>query len=106
MKYLLLGLLKIYRWLISPLLGNNCRFYPSCSHYAEQALLQHGLGYGLWLTLRRLLRCHPWHPGGYDPVPEDEVESAIVDSEKSLPRTERLKSEGLNKNCCLKQRAK
>nr|WP_304956739.1 membrane protein insertion efficiency factor YidD [Zooshikella harenae] len=106
MKRLLLRLLKIYRWLISPLLGNNCRFYPSCSHYAEQALQQHGVSYGLWLTVRRLLCCHPWHPGGYDPVPGDDAASVMVDSEKSLPRTDRLKSDGLNKYCCLKQRAK
>ncbi len=67
-KFLLL-LLRVYRYLLSPWLGNRCRFYPSCSHYAETALQECGIAQGLWLTLRRLLRCHPLHPGGYDPVP-------------------------------------
>ena len=63
------ALVKLYRFAISPLLGNNCRFEPSCSEYAEEALHRHGAGKGLWLAVRRLGRCHPWHPGGYDPVP-------------------------------------
>jgi putative membrane protein insertion efficiency factor len=62
-------LVKFYRYTVSPLLGNNCRFEPSCSEYAEQALHRHGAAKGLWLAVRRLGRCHPWHPGGYDPVP-------------------------------------
>jgi uncharacterized protein len=65
---LLIGLLTIYRYLISPWLGNRCRFYPSCSAYAQQAILEMGILRGLALSLWRLLRCHPWHPGGYDPV--------------------------------------
>jgi putative membrane protein insertion efficiency factor len=69
MKYLLIGLLKLYRLLISPLYGNVCRYYPSCSAYALRAVEVHGAARGSWLTLRRLLRCHPWAPGGYDPVP-------------------------------------
>jgi uncharacterized protein len=69
MKTLLLALLRIYRWLLSPWLGNRCRFFPSCSEYASEALQQHGLWQGGKLALRRLLRCHPWHAGGYDPVP-------------------------------------
>ncbi|MBG0844820.1 membrane protein insertion efficiency factor YidD [Pseudomonas chengduensis] len=69
MKRLAISLLRGYQYLISPLLGPRCRFHPSCSHYAIEALQQHGLLRGLWLTLRRLLRCHPWHPGGHDPVP-------------------------------------
>ena len=59
-----------YRYALSPLLGPRCRFYPSCSAYALEALEQHGAIEGAWLSLRRILRCHPWHPGGYDPVPE------------------------------------
>jgi putative membrane protein insertion efficiency factor len=55
------------RW-ISPALGQHCRFAPSCSHYAVDALRVHGALRGTWLTARRLLRCHPWNPGGYDPV--------------------------------------
>lgn len=66
---LLLALLKFYRYALSPLLGPRCRFHPSCSEYACVALQKHGLGSGLWLLLRRLARCHPWHPGGVDPVP-------------------------------------
>ncbi|CAD5376195.1 Putative membrane protein insertion efficiency factor [Pseudomonas sp. OF001] len=70
MKRLLLGLVRAYQYLISPLLGPRCRFQPSCSHYTIEALQRHGALRGSWLTLCRLLRCHPWHPGGYDPVPE------------------------------------
>lgn len=58
-----------YRYFISPLLGPRCRFEPTCSSYAEQALKQHGLVKGIGLTLRRVGKCHPWHHGGYDPVP-------------------------------------
>jgi len=66
---LLLFLIRIYRYALSPLLGPRCRFYPSCSEYASEALQRHGLLAGLALALRRLSRCHPWHPGGVDPVP-------------------------------------
>ena len=68
-KYALLWLIKIYQYLISPLLAPSCRFTPSCSHYAKEAILKHGAIYGSWMSLRRVLRCNPWHPGGYDPVP-------------------------------------
>ncbi len=69
MKYVLIGFLKAYRLLISPLYGNVCRYYPSCSAYALRAVQVHGAIKGSWLAGRRLLRCHPWSPGGYDPVP-------------------------------------
>ena len=69
MKYLLIGLLKLYRLVISPLYGNVCRYYPSCSAYALRAVSVHGAVKGSWLAARRLLRCHPWAAGGYDPVP-------------------------------------
>jgi uncharacterized protein len=58
-----------YQRFISPLLGPRCRFAPSCSAYALEALRRHGAARGLWLTIRRLARCHPFNPGGYDPVP-------------------------------------
>jgi putative membrane protein insertion efficiency factor len=57
-----------YRYILSPWIGNQCRFYPSCSHYAEDAINTFGIAKGSYLTLRRLLKCHPWHPGGLDPV--------------------------------------
>ena len=63
-------LVRLYQRLISPLLPPACRFYPSCSAYAVQALERHGAVRGSWLTVRRLCRCHPFHPGGIDPVPE------------------------------------
>ncbi|HUX25468.1 MAG TPA: membrane protein insertion efficiency factor YidD [Burkholderiales bacterium] len=69
MSRLLLVLIKGYRYFISPLLGQSCRFFPSCSDYAAQAIEKHGAAYGGWLSLKRIARCHPWHPGGYDPVP-------------------------------------
>lgn len=65
----LMGLVMAYRLLISPSLGSNCRFEPSCSAYSLQALRQHGAATGSYLTLRRLARCHPWCDGGHDPVP-------------------------------------
>jgi putative membrane protein insertion efficiency factor len=61
--------IRVYRLALSPLLPPSCRFYPSCSHYAEEALLEHGIVRGSWLAARRLLRCHPWAPAGVDPVP-------------------------------------
>ena len=67
---LLTWLVRLYRFLISPLLGSNCRYEPSCSQYALDALDQHGAFAGAWLTLKRLGRCQPWGGYGYDPVPE------------------------------------
>lgn len=69
MKWLLIGLVNLYRWFISPLLGPRCRFYPTCSEYALIALRHHGAIKGSWLALKRIGKCHPAHPGGLDPVP-------------------------------------
>jgi putative membrane protein insertion efficiency factor len=69
LRLLLIGLLKAYRFAISPLYGQVCRYHPTCSAYALEAVETHGALRGMWLALRRLLRCHPWNPGGYDPVP-------------------------------------
>lgn len=67
--WVLVGLLTVYRRFISPLLGPRCRFYPSCSTYALEAVQLHGALRGSWLAIRRLSRCHPFHAGGLDPVP-------------------------------------
>lgn len=65
----LLALVRLYQWTLSPFLGGQCRYWPTCSHYAVEALKTHGGIKGSWLTARRLLRCHPFAKGGYDPVP-------------------------------------
>jgi putative membrane protein insertion efficiency factor len=67
---MLIAIIKFYKYFISPVLGDRCRFYPSCSNYSLEALQLHGALIGSYLTLRRLLRCHPFHEGGIDPVPE------------------------------------
>ena len=68
---LLLGLVRFYRFCISPMIGPHCRFEPTCSQYAVTAIGKHGAALGLWLTVKRLGKCHPLHLGGFDPVPED-----------------------------------
>lgn len=68
-KLLLLTCIRLYRWVIGPLLLPSCRFYPSCSAYALEAIHRHGAGRGFLLSARRLSKCHPFHPGGIDPVP-------------------------------------
>ncbi|HEV8644197.1 MAG TPA: membrane protein insertion efficiency factor YidD [Burkholderiales bacterium] len=62
-------LIKLYQYLLSPWVGSHCRFYPTCSEYAKAAIKTHGVLRGSWFAGRRLMRCHPWHPGGADPVP-------------------------------------
>lgn len=72
MKILFLLLIRGYRLILSPWVGGQCRFHPTCSVYAEQAIRRFGVLRGLWLTVRRIGKCHPWHPGGIDPVPASE----------------------------------
>ncbi len=69
MRKILILLLKMYQLGISPYLGRNCRFHPTCSSYAREAITRHGALRGSWMTARRIARCHPWHEGGVDPVP-------------------------------------
>ena len=69
MKLLLLWVLRAYQYTLRPLLGANCRFHPSCSDYAREAIERYGAARGSWLAARRIVRCHPYHAGGYDPVP-------------------------------------
>jgi putative membrane protein insertion efficiency factor len=73
----LITLIRCYQWLLSSLLGANCRFHPTCSVYAMEALQLYGMRRGLWLGVCRIGKCHPWHPGGYDPV----TPTPIVDLE-------------------------
>lgn len=87
-----IAFIRLYQLTISPMLGPTCRFAPSCSHYAQACLRDHGLLRGSWLTLRRLSRCHPFHPGGYDPPPPalaaDRSSSTLPTSEVGeSPRT-------------------
>jgi putative membrane protein insertion efficiency factor len=72
---LIVAPIAAYRRALSPLLGQRCRFHPSCSAYAQEAVSRYGAARGCWLALRRIVRCQPFHPGGYDPVP-DQVSAA------------------------------
>jgi len=69
MRHAMLGLIRLYQFLLSPWVGNHCRFHPTCSEYAKGAITRYGSIRGGWMAMRRLSRCHPWHPGGADPVP-------------------------------------
>ena len=69
MKYIALGLIRFYQKMISPLLPSACRFHPTCSHYGYEAIARYGVWKGGWMAAKRIGRCHPFHPGGYDPVP-------------------------------------
>jgi putative membrane protein insertion efficiency factor len=69
-KYLLLALIRLWQWTFSRVLPPTCRFYPSCSQYGYEAISRYGVLRGGWLTVKRVARCHPFNPGGYDPVPD------------------------------------
>jgi putative membrane protein insertion efficiency factor len=86
------ALLRGYQLAISPFLGQRCRFYPSCSEYAMEAVEKHGVVKGLWLGVKRVSRCHPLHPGGFDPVPEPGSERG-VDGSRSRLAEEKPESE-------------
>ena len=66
---IVMAVIRVYQRILSPILGGRCRFHPSCSHYGYEAVATHGALRGGWLALKRIGRCHPWNPGGYDPVP-------------------------------------
>ena len=71
MRQILIALIKLYRYAISPYLAPSCRYTPTCSSYAIEAVSRHGVFRGSWLAIKRIGRCHPWHEAGYDPVPEE-----------------------------------
>ncbi|MBX9870236.1 MAG: membrane protein insertion efficiency factor YidD [Burkholderiaceae bacterium] len=99
MKSALLLAIRGYQFVISPLLGQNCRFYPTCSNYALEAIYTHGAGKGSWLAARRLCKCHPWHAGGVDLVPpKGSANSANPANEttKSDCATEKLSSDPIS----------
>jgi putative membrane protein insertion efficiency factor len=73
------ALIRTYQLILSPFIGNQCRFHPSCSHYAMEAVDTHGVVRGSWLTLKRLSRCHPFHAGGFDPVPGSDMATGARD---------------------------
>jgi len=80
MKAVLVAALRGYQYAIRPMLGANCRFFPSCSDYAIEALQRHGTARGSLLAAKRLCKCHPYHPGGYDPVPETRERSTVKET--------------------------
>lgn len=82
MRWIAIKLIHGYRYLISPWVGNQCRFYPTCSHYAEEAMTIHGFIKGVYLTFRRLIKCHPWHSGGIDLVPQKTAQPKPTDGSK------------------------
>lgn len=79
MRSLFIGLIKAYQYLISPLLGPSCRFHPTCSHYAIEAISEYGVLKGGYLSVRRIIKCHPLHEGGHDPVPSKQEKPLNID---------------------------
>lgn len=77
MKYLFIGIIRLYQYVISPWMPSSCRYHPTCSQYSIEAFREHGAIKGLWLTIIRIGKCHPWSKGGHDPVPERNSNSKI-----------------------------
>lgn len=88
MEKIVRGFIRGYQLVVSPFIGNHCRYWPTCSEYTTQAVARFGVARGGWLGLRRLARCHPWHVGGYDPVPAEAAPtpSSVDTSSRELPR--------------------
>lgn len=82
MKWLVLRLIRLYQLVLSPIMGQQCRFYPTCSEYTREAVEIHGVIKGLWLGARRISRCHPFHEGGFDPVPGSSMAREGKDGEQ------------------------
>ena len=99
MKYVLIALLKAYRLVISPLYGNVCRYWPTCSAYALRAVEHHGAIKGSWLAGRRLLRCHPWARGGYEPVPGTPEHVAWLAEEAAIDEGAAATDDGCADDC-------
>lgn len=88
--WLILGLFRLWQLLASPTYGQTCRFYPSCSAYGVEAVSRYGALRGCWMTARRLLRCHPWNPGGFDPVPPIGRTAQPAAHDESVPPARRV----------------
>lgn len=93
MKYLLIGLVLAWRKVISPMYGDVCKYYPTCSAYGLEALRLHGALHGSWLIVRRLGRCHPWSHGGFDPVPDSELAAEMAADPERFGQPDRATSE-------------
>lgn len=89
MRHLLILLIRLYKLVLSPFLGQNCRFHPSCANYAQDAIRLHGTIRGGWYSILRIAKCQPLHPGGFDPVPGSEADEASPGQGVSTPLTDK-----------------